>query len=85
VDVDTGVEAAAEQRVERAGTIAAQLLGLGKELGVRLAAVEERRLVSRSEGRLDDRPAEEPRAAEDEELQSDEIASRSRSTSSSVL
>ena len=85
MDVDTGVEAAAEQRVEWAGTIAAQLLGLGKELGVRLAAVEERRLVSCGEGGLDDRPAEEPRAAEDEELQTDEIASRSRSTSSSVL
>jgi hypothetical protein len=66
-----------------AGAVAAQLLDLREEIRVRLAAVEERDLVV--SGRLDDRAADEERPAEDEELQSEAIASRSRSTSSSML
>ena len=61
--------------------IAAQLLDLREEPGVRLAAVEERDLV----GRLDEGAADEERSAEDEKSQSEPIASRRRSTSWSVL
>jgi hypothetical protein len=48
--------------------VAAQLLGLGEQVRVRLAAIEERDLVSSGEGRLDGRAAEELRPAEHQEL-----------------
>jgi len=48
--------------------VAAQLLGLGEQVRVRLAAVEERDLVSAGQGRLDSRAAEELRPAEHQEL-----------------
>ena len=63
--------------------IAAQLLDLREEPGVRLAAVEERDLVGGR--RLDEGAADEERSAEDEKSQSEPIASRRRSTSWSVL
>jgi hypothetical protein len=53
------------QRVEAALAIAVELLRLGEELRVRLAAVEERQLVPARERRLRDRSAEELRPAED--------------------
>jgi hypothetical protein len=85
VDVHAGVEATAEQRIQPAAAVAAELLCLGEELGIRSTAVEERQLVAGREGRLCYGAADELRPAEDQELQSEEIASRSRSTSSSVL
>jgi hypothetical protein len=63
--------------------VAAQLLDLREEPGVGLAAVEERDLVAGR--RLDERAADEERSAENEKSQSEPIASRRRSTSSSVL
>src|SRR5439155_11449526 len=71
-DVATGVD----DRVPRSAfegrevpfAIAAELLGLGEELGVRLPAVEEGDLVPARQGRFDCRAAEELRSAEDEEL-----------------
>ena len=48
--------------------IAAELLGLGEELGARLAPVEEGDLVTPCERRLDGRAAQELRPAENEEL-----------------
>jgi hypothetical protein len=64
-DIDRGVPAAAGQRVELAVPVAAQFLDLGIEIGVRLAAVEQRQLVIALERRVDDRAAEELRPAED--------------------
>ena len=48
--------------------VAAELLGLGEELGVRLAAVEEGDVVAAGERRFDGRAAEELRPAEHQEL-----------------
>ena len=77
---------AAVERTEAAVPVAEDVLGLGKEAGVRLAAVEERQLVARGERRLDDRAADELRAAENEDLhRSSATPARRRSTSSSVL
>jgi hypothetical protein len=81
-DVDGGVPASSAQRLEAAVAIPAQLLDAGEEVGIRLPPVEERQLVASRERRLDDRPAEELRAAEDQNSQS---ASSSRSTSPAVL
>ena len=63
--------------------VAAQLLDLREEPGVRLAAIEERDLVAGR--RPDEGAADEERSAENEKSQSEPIASRRRSTSSSVL
>ena len=70
---------------EVAVAVAAQLLGLREEPGVRLPAGEDRDLVPARERRLDDRAAEEHRAAEDEQPHSASSAASSRSTSSAVL
>jgi hypothetical protein len=83
--VDDGVPAAAAQRVQVPVPVAAQLLDLREELGVRHTPVEERHLVSAGERRLDDGAAEELRPAEDEELHSASSSPSSRSTSSAVL
>jgi hypothetical protein len=80
--VDDRVERAAAKRAEVAVAIAAQLLDLGEEVRVRQAAVEQRDVVAARERALDDRAAEELRAAED---QSSDSASSTRSTSASVL
>jgi hypothetical protein len=45
-----------------------QLLELRKELGTRLAAVEERDIVAARERRFDDVAAEEDRATEDQDV-----------------
>jgi hypothetical protein len=85
--VDDRVPRAAFERAQVAVAIAAQLLGLREQLGVRLAAVEERDLVALLERVLDDGTAEELRPAEDEQPHaaiSSSAASRP-STSSSVL
>ena len=57
-----------EQR-EVALPVAVHLLDLREEVGVRLAAVEERQLVPAGERRLGRRPAEELRPAEDQDPQ----------------
>ena len=84
-DVDDRIEVPSPKLCEIAVAVADDPLQLGKELRVRQAPVEERRLVPALERRLDDVPAEEPGAAEDEELQSSPRAVSSRSTSSAVL
>ena len=64
--VDDGVEAAPAERVEVAVAVAAQLLDIREELGPRLAAVEERHLVTVVERGVDDMTTEELRPAEHE-------------------
>ena len=59
----------AREQGEVALPVAVQLLDLREEVGVRLAAVEERQLVPAGERSLGGRPAEELRAAEDQEPQ----------------
>jgi hypothetical protein len=66
--VDDGVKAATNERSEVAIAIAAQLLELRKELGPRLAAVEERDIMAARERRSDDVAAEEDRATEDQDV-----------------
>ncbi len=85
-DVDARVPVATVERRETTVPIAEDVLGLRKETGVRLAAVEQRQLVARRERRLDDRAADELRATEHEDLHSSSATPpRRRSTSSSVL
>jgi hypothetical protein len=59
-----------------------QLLDVGKEVGIRPAAVEDRDAVAAFERGIDDRAPEELRPPEDQK--SDRASSR-RSTSASVL
>src|SRR5262249_25510533 len=66
--VDDRVEAPSGECAEVAVAVADELLGLGKELRAGVAAVEECDLVSARECLRDDVPAEELRAAEDEQL-----------------
>jgi hypothetical protein len=61
--VDGRVPFATAKRLEVAVAIAAQVLRVGEEAGVRLAAREKRQLVPACERRLDERPAEELRSA----------------------
>src|SRR5205814_5492344 len=68
--VDDAVERAAAERVELAVAVAVQMLDLGKELGVRPAAREDRHLVPAGEGSVDRVAAEELRPAEDEQAHS---------------
>src|SRR5205085_281095 len=84
-DVENRVELPSPKPREIAVAVADDPLHLGKELRVRQAPVEERDLVPARERSLDDLPAEEAGAAEDEELQSSPRAASSRSTSSAVL
>ena len=67
--VEHGVPPAALERREPAVAVAVQLLDLRKESGVRLAAVESGHLVPAGERGLDQRVAEELRAADQEQLQ----------------
>ena len=62
----TASKLAPAQRVEVAVAVAAQLLDIREELGPRLAAVEERHLVTVVERGVDDVTAEELRPAENE-------------------
>jgi hypothetical protein len=64
-DVDDGVPRTPTQRVEVSVAVAVELLGLGKEVRVRLAAVEERDFVPACERSVDGRASEELRPAED--------------------
>jgi hypothetical protein len=66
--VDDAVPGAAEKRVKVAVAVTLQALRLGKELGVRLAAREDRHLVAAGERGVDRVAAEELRSAEDEQL-----------------
>ena len=66
--VDDAVPASARERVERAVAVADEMLDLRKQLGVRLAAREDRHLVPVGERGVDGVPAEELRPAEDEQL-----------------
>jgi hypothetical protein len=66
--VDDGVKAATNERSEVAVAIAAQLLELRKELGTRLAAVEQRDIVAARDRRFHDVAAEEDRATEDQDV-----------------
>jgi hypothetical protein len=70
------------ERTQVAVAVAAELLRLGKELRLRLAAVEEGQLVAARERCLGDGAAEEGRPAEDQKADS---ASSRASTSSAVL
>ena len=72
--IDDCVPAPALERGEVAFAISAQLLGLGEELGVRLAPVEEGHLVAAGERVLDRRAPEELRPAEDEQLHSGTVS-----------
>ena len=83
--VDHRVPASPFERREVAVAVAAELLRLGEELGVRLAAVEERHLVPALERGFRCGAAEELRPAEDQQLHSVSSSARSRSTSSAVL
>ena len=78
--VDDGVEAPALERGEIVLTVAVDMLGVRKELGVRATAVEERQLVAALECCLDDGAPDELRAAQDQQLHA---ATPSRSSSSS--
>ena len=85
-DVEAGVPAAAVEGAEASVAIADHVLDLREDPGVRPTAVEERQLVAGSERRFDERPADELRAAENEDLHtSSATPTRRRSTSSSVL
>ena len=64
--IDHDVPVAALERREVAVAVAAQLLDVGKELRVGLAAVEQRHLVPARERLVDDRATEELRPAEDQ-------------------
>ena len=66
--VDDRVEVAALERGEVAVAVAAQPLHVGEEVGLRLAAVEQRDVVPARERDVDDVPAQELGAAEDEDL-----------------
>ena len=65
--VDNRVELPAVERAEISVAVAAQLLGVGEELGPRLAAIEHRHVVAALQRRLDDGAAEELCAAEHED------------------
>src|SRR5581483_10174367 len=65
--VDDTVPAPAGERVELAVAVALQVLDLREELGIRLAAGEDRDVVSVGERRVDRVPPQELRAAEDEQ------------------
>ncbi len=65
--IQHGVPLATFQRAEVGRPVAAQLLRFGEQLGIRLAAVEERHLVPARERRLDRSAPEEPRPAENEQ------------------
>jgi hypothetical protein len=80
--IDDGVPRAAGERGKVAVPIAAKMLRLGEQAGVRLPAVEEGHLMVARERRVDDRAAEKLRPAED---QTADRASSRRSTSSCVL
>jgi hypothetical protein len=62
--VDDGVPAPAVECREVARPVAEQMIGLGEEVGVRLPAREDRRLVPAPERRPDDGAPEELRPAE---------------------
>jgi hypothetical protein len=64
-----GPTTATDERSEVAIAIAMQLLELRKELGTRLAAVEECDIVAARERRFDDVAAEEDRPTEDQDVQ----------------
>ena len=83
--VDHGVPGASRKRTQVVGAVAAELLGVGEELGVRRAAIEERQLVPAPERRLDHRTPDELGSAEDEQPHSSASPSRRRSTSDAVL
>src|SRR5205807_6968242 len=65
--VEDAVPRAALERLEVAVAVAAEVLGLGEEVRVRLPAREERDVVARREGGVDRVTAEELRPAEDEQ------------------
>src|SRR5262249_54248855 len=67
--VDRRVPLATGERVQPAVAVADELLDLGIEIRVGVAAVEERPLVPAAEGGVGDRPADELRPAEEQELQ----------------
>jgi hypothetical protein len=84
--VSTTASHSRSERREVAGPVADEALGVRVQARIRPAAVEERELVAALESCVGDRAAEEPRAAEQEELHaSAERPSSRRSTSSSVL
>ena len=72
--IDDCVPAPALEHGEVALAVSAQLLGLGEELGVRLAPVEEGHLVAAGERVLDRGPPEELGPAEDEQLHSGKVS-----------
>ncbi len=67
-DVEHRVPLAPGERRQVGRPIASQLLDLREEIGARAPAVEERRLVTLLEQRIDERTAEEARPAENERL-----------------
>src|SRR4029453_17329564 len=84
--VDHRVPCATGKTGEGAPPVPDEPLDVGIQLRVRRAAVEEGQLVAALERRVGDRTAEEPRAAEEEQLhRSVARPSSRRSTSSSVL
>ena len=66
--VDDGIPRTALESGEVVLAVAVEFFGLGEKLGIRLAAVEERDLVTSAEGGLNGRTTEELRAAQNEEL-----------------
>ena len=66
--VDDGVEVSAAERGEVAVAVATELFDGRKQLGARLAAVEQRHVVAACEGHIDGVAAQELGAAEDENL-----------------
>jgi hypothetical protein len=83
--VDDGVPRTTREGVETAVAVALKALGLREQLRVRLAAREDRHLVTATERLLDDGATEELRPAEDEQPHSLASAARSPSTSAAVL
>jgi hypothetical protein len=74
------------QRSEITRAITDEALHLQVQLGIRLAAIEERHLVTRRERSIRHGSPEEARPAEEEELHASSASpASSRSTSSSVL
>src|SRR4029079_17871644 len=80
--VDHGVEPPSGERREVARAIALHVLGVREEAWVRAAAVEERHRVTARKSGLDDRPTDELRTTEDEQLHA---GTPSRSSSSSLV
>ena len=67
--VDDCIPPPSVERLEAAVPVPTQSLGLREEVGVRLAACEERQLVPASQRGVRDRTPEEPRPSENQELQ----------------